>query len=106
MWVSFKICLRSRTRRCRRLLKYNFYIVLFCVILRCARPVPEVRCEMQKGDFGGQIGHNPRAPFNSVAVAIARRVAAAVCIMWVRVCVLNELYCVHSIVVGRVADVC
>jgi len=95
MWVSFKTCLRSRTRRCRRLLKYNFYI-LFCFVYFCVvvRPSSEAR---RKTIFFGTDRETPAGPpFNSVHVAIA----GAFSIMWVRVGVLKELYRIHSIVVS------
>ena len=56
----------------------------------------------QTDDFGGQIA----SPIQFSGSGNCSAAAAAVCIMWVRVGVLSELYYVHSIVVGRVADVC
>ena len=56
-WASFKICLRSRSRRCRRLLKYNSRILSLQSV--CEAPRAKKHRRMM---FRGLIGHNP--PFN------------------------------------------
>lgn len=63
-WASFKICLRNRSRRCRRLLKYNSRILSLQSVCEAPR-AKKHRCMM----FWGLIGHNP--PFNRLGLTWA-----------------------------------